>query len=158
MPDRTAALAITAYTATCAAGRGREAIAAALSTRTSGLVANDFTSHPLPCYIGRVAGLEQASLPGEYAAYEARNQRLGWLGLTQDGFFERATAARERYGADRVAIVLGTSTSSIGETELAYGRSATMAVSTPSNAKRRCTNRIRCPRSCSLRSDCAAPV
>ena len=120
LPDRTAALAITAYTATCAAGRGREAIAAALSTRTSGLVANDFTSHPLPCYIGRVAGLEQASLPGEYAAYEARNQRLGWLGLTQDGFFERATAARERYGADRVAIVLGTSTSSIGETELAY--------------------------------------
>ena len=120
LPDRIAALAITAYTATCAAGRGREAIAAALASSTSGLVANDFTSHPLPCFIGRVAGIEQAALPAEYAQYEARNQRLGWLGLTQDGFFERAAEARERYGADRVAVVLGTSTSSIGETEIAY--------------------------------------
>ena len=120
LPHRIASLAITAFTATCAAGRGREAIAAALVTRTSGLIENNFTTHPLPCYIGRVAGLEDISLPEGFLAYEARNQRLGWLGLLQDGFYEAAIAARERYGPDRVAVVLGTSTSSIGETELAY--------------------------------------
>jgi 3-oxoacyl-[acyl-carrier-protein] synthase-1 len=119
LPQRIASLAITAYTATCAAGRGRAALADALVTRSSGLAPNDFTTHPLPCYIGRVAGLEDLSLPEGFLAYEARNQRLTWLGLIQDGFYERAIAARERHGAARVAVVLGTSTSSIGETELA---------------------------------------
>ncbi|MEP6939952.1 MAG: beta-ketoacyl-[acyl-carrier-protein] synthase family protein [Rudaea sp.] len=115
-----ASASITAYTATCAAGRGREAIAAALKARSTGLTANTFTSQSLKCFIGRVAGLEDAALPAELSAYDARNQRLAWLGLREDGFTEHAAAARERYGADRVAVVLGTSTSSIGETELAY--------------------------------------
>ncbi len=120
MPHRIAPLAITAYTATCAAGRGREQLAQALATRTSGLTPNNFSSAPLPCWIGRVSGLEQASLPDDFARFDARNQRLAWLGLQQDDFLARARAARERYGADRVALVLGTSTSSIGETEAAY--------------------------------------
>lgn len=120
MPHRIAPLAITAYTATCAAGRGCEQLAHALATRTSGLTRNDFSSAPLPCWIGRVAGLEDAPLPDEFAHFDARNQRLAWLGLQQDDFLARARAARERYGADRIALVLGTSTSSIGETESAY--------------------------------------
>ena len=48
------------------------------------------------------------------------HHRLAWLGLNQDGFFDRALAIW-RYGASRVALILGTSTSSMGETERAYG-------------------------------------
>jgi len=118
LSSRIAPLAITAYTATSAAGRGVEALAQSLAQRRSGLTANDFDS--LPCWIGRVRGLEQSSLPAAAERWEARNHRLAWLGLNQDGFRERALAAIERYGAARVAIVLGTSTSSIGETERAY--------------------------------------
>jgi 3-oxoacyl-[acyl-carrier-protein] synthase-1 len=120
LPARIPPLAITAYTATCAAGRGLDALAGALRARRSGLIENDLADHPRPCFIGRVGGLEDIALPAALARHDARNNRLAWLGLQQDGFLERAGAVRERYGADRVALVLGTSTSSIGETEAAY--------------------------------------
>ncbi|HST26784.1 MAG TPA: beta-ketoacyl-[acyl-carrier-protein] synthase family protein [Rudaea sp.] len=113
-------LAITAYTVTCAAGRGRDASARALAARASGLRKNDFAEWPLPCWIGRVAGIEDAPLPSAWTHWESRNHRLAWMALNEDGFRERAHAAIERYGASRVALILGTSTSSIGETERAY--------------------------------------
>jgi 3-oxoacyl-[acyl-carrier-protein] synthase-1 len=113
-------VAISAYTATCAAGRGTDALVRALRERRGGLVANDLPEHPLPCFIGRVAGLEDVLLPAQLARFGSRNNRLAWLGLQQDGFAERARAARERYGSARVALVLGTSTSNIEETETAY--------------------------------------
>ena len=113
-------LAITAFTATSAAGRGADALALALAQRKSGLVENDFGPAPLPCWIGQVAGLDEICLPAPLANWDSRNHRLAWLGLHQDGFREHAAAAIERYGSARVALVLGTSTSSIGETEHAY--------------------------------------
>lgn len=120
LPARIAPLAVTAYTATCAAGHGSEAIARALETRRGGLTDNTFSTQPLECQIGRVDGLEQIVLPDALARFDSRNHRLAWLGLNQDGFLDRAHALRERIGAARVALVLGTSTSSIGETERAY--------------------------------------
>jgi 3-oxoacyl-[acyl-carrier-protein] synthase-1 len=120
LPARIAPLAITACTATCATGRGLGAIARALETRSGGLIENTFSSQPLACKIGRIDGLEQLGLPAALAAFESRNHRLAWLGLNQDDFLARALALRERHGAARIALVLGTSTSSIGETELAY--------------------------------------
>lgn len=120
MPSRIQPLAITAYTATSALGHGRAAHAEALRTRRSGLRANDFTQTPLPCAIGRVAGLESAPLPAAHAQHDCRNNRLAWLGLGADGFLDAARAAIERYGAGRVALVVGTSTASIGATEEAY--------------------------------------
>jgi 3-oxoacyl-[acyl-carrier-protein] synthase-1 len=113
-------LAITAFTATSAAGRGVDELALALAQRKSGLVENDFGPAPLTCWIGQVPGLDEISLPAALATWDSRNNRLAWLGLNQDGFRGRALAAIERYGAARVALVLGTSTSSIGETERAY--------------------------------------
>ncbi len=120
LPSRIPPLAITAFTATCAAGRGAPALAHALAKRQSGLTPNDYSTRPLACWIGRVAGIEQMAPPAELAHFDSREHRLAWLGLNQDGFLERARALRERYGATRVALVLGTSTSSIGETERAY--------------------------------------
>ena len=120
LPNSIAPLAITAYTATCAAGRGRDELADALQRRRTGLIENDLAEHALPCFIGRVAGLEQLPLPDHLARFDARNNRLAWLGLEQDGFRERVRDLRERLGADRIALILGTSTSSIGETEAAY--------------------------------------
>ncbi|WP_291183652.1 beta-ketoacyl-ACP synthase [Dokdonella sp.] len=120
MPSRIPPLAITAYTATSALGRGRDAHAAALHARRSGLRANDFTREPLPCAIGRVDGVEAAALPPAQAGHDSRNNRLAWLGLGADGFLDAARACIERHGAGRVALVVGTSTASIGATEQAY--------------------------------------
>jgi 3-oxoacyl-[acyl-carrier-protein] synthase-1 len=115
-------LSITAFTATCAAGAGRAELLRALDTGRSGLSPNDFGREPLKTWVGRVPGIEDSPLPGDLSHYECRNNRLAWMGLRRDGFLEAVEAARRRYGSDRVALVLGTSTSSIGATEEAYTR------------------------------------
>jgi len=120
VPAPIAPLRIAAYTVTSAAGIGKAPLRAALSESRSALTANDFGPAPLPTWIGRVAGLESAPLPKPLAAWECRNNRLAWLGLNGDAFIDAVHAARERHGAARVAVVLGTSTSSIGATEDAY--------------------------------------
>jgi 3-oxoacyl-[acyl-carrier-protein] synthase-1 len=115
-------LAVSAYTATSALGHGLESHVAALAASRGGLRPNDFSSAPLACWIGRVDGVEDAPLPAAHAVWECRNNRLAWLGLHQDHFLERALDARQRYGAARIALVLGTSTGSIGATEEGYRR------------------------------------
>jgi len=115
-------LRVTSHSIACAAGIGLPALSAALRNAASGLRPNDFGESPLATWIGRVSGVEDVRLPGHLLEWDCRNNRLAWMGLTSDGFLERAVAARNRYGADRVALVLGTSTSSIGATEEAYRR------------------------------------
>jgi 3-oxoacyl-[acyl-carrier-protein] synthase I len=117
-----APLAIPAFTVTSALGRGREAHRRALQEARGGLRTNDFSSAPLECWVGRVDGLEQAALPPALASWECRNNRLAWLGLQQDGFLDAVNAARDRHGATRIALLVGTSTASIGATEAAYRR------------------------------------
>ena len=87
---------------------------------TSALKPNDFGVEPLATWIGRVAGVESSPLPNALAAWECRNDRLAWLGLNADAFIDTVQGARRRHGAARVAVVVGTSTSSIGATEDAY--------------------------------------
>jgi len=116
------ALAITAFTSTSAAGTGNAAFADALRQRRPGLRPNDFTHHPLPTWIGRVAGIDDVEWPARFAQWDCRNNRLAWLGLQADGFLDAVARATRRHGASRVAIVIGTSTSSIGATEEAYAR------------------------------------
>ena len=122
MPNPIDPVTITAFTATSALGRGRDAHVEALRGRRGGLRANDFTEEPLTCAIGRVDGLETLSLPDAHARFECRNNRLAWLGAQGDGFLDAARAAVARHGADRVALLVATSTSSIGATEEAYAR------------------------------------
>ena len=115
-------LRVTAYTVCTAAGTGRAATLNALDERRSGLTRNDFGPSPLATWIGRVPGLEQDALPTAWAEWECRNNRLAWRGLVTDDFNDAVGAARERYGAGRIAVVIGTSTASIGASEEAYRR------------------------------------
>ncbi len=54
--------------------------------------------------------------------YDCRNNRLAQLCLEQDGFAGQVAAARDRHGAGRIGFYLGTSTSGLHATELAYRR------------------------------------
>lgn len=116
------AIAIRAYTATTALGRGNAAQREALRARRSGLRRNDFGDAPLPTWIGRVDGLEEAALPAALARWECRNNRLAWLALQQDGVQAALDGLIAGHGAERIALVIGTSTSSIGASEEAYAR------------------------------------
>lgn len=115
-------LAITHATLTTALGAGMAAHLEALEAGRSGLAPCHFMDVKLPGWVGEVAGVDDVALPGALAAHDCRNNRLAWLGLQQDGLIEAAAAARARWGAHRVAVLLGTSTSGILSTELAYRR------------------------------------
>ena len=115
-------LHISAFTVCSAMGDGRAATLEALQQRRTGLTRNDFGASPLPTWIGRVPGLEDQPLPSALSEWDCRNNRLAWRGLVTDDFISAALAARDRYGADRIAVVMGTSTSSIGASEEAYTR------------------------------------
>lgn len=113
-------IGVDAYTLTCACGTGLEALRASLRERRSGLRANDFPHSGLATWIGRVEGVDELELPAELRSWESRNNRLALLGLGQDDFLQHVDEALARWGADRVAVVVGTSTSSIGRTEAGY--------------------------------------
>lgn len=115
-------LILSRYTVVSAMGNGLEETYRALQDRRSGLRPCDFEDVGIKTYIGRVEGLEDVggSLSNGLGAFDCRNNRLALSGLEQDGFRHAALEARARYGAHRVAVILGTSTSGILETEHAY--------------------------------------
>ena len=121
-------VAISAHTATTAVGRGQRALLEALRTRRGGLkryqarrdFASDIDGPALDTWIGEVEGLHSTTLPQQWSRYDCRNNRLAWLGLHQDEFVGKARAAVARYGAARVAVIIGTSTSGIAHAEGAY--------------------------------------
>lgn len=112
-------LFLTASSAVSALGHGAAAHRDALLARRSGLRPNDFDPG-VGGWIGRVEGVEDHALPEALAEWDCRNNRLADLALRADGFAEAVAAARERYGAHRIAVVLGTSTSGILAAEEAY--------------------------------------
>jgi len=122
MPAMPPSLAIAALTATSAMGTGVAATRRALHDRRGGLAPCDLPGMPPGIWVGRVPGLEEVALPDGLARFDCRNNRLAELALRQDGFLTAAEAARERFGAARVAVIMGTSTSGIAETEAAYAR------------------------------------
>jgi len=80
----------------------------------------DFETVDLNTLIGEVAGVDAVKMPADMADYNCRNNRLAKLGLEQDGFNDAVNMAAEKYGRDRVGVFIGTSTSGIFETELAF--------------------------------------
>jgi 3-oxoacyl-[acyl-carrier-protein] synthase-1 len=113
-------LVLSAFTATSCLGRGLAPTLAALRAERSGLAPCAFETVRLQTCIGEVAGVDDTTLPQGLAAFECRNNRLAWLALSQDGMAQAVAAAARRYGAGRVGVFLGTSTSGILESEIAY--------------------------------------
>jgi 3-oxoacyl-[acyl-carrier-protein] synthase I len=113
-------LLLSATTATSCLGVGLDAHRAALHEGRSGLRPCAFETVKLPTWVGEVDGVDAHPLPAALAVYECRNNRLALLALQADGFESRVRAAVARHGAGRVGVFMGTSTSGILQTELAY--------------------------------------
>ena len=112
-------LSISHYTVTSALGAGRDTHLRALRSGETGLRHQTFETCDLPCWTGLVNDLD-APLAGELAEWDCRNNRLAWRALQQDSFLHAAQTLRERYGATRVGVFIGTSTAGVHSTELAY--------------------------------------
>jgi len=115
-------LQLTCTTLTSCLGRGLDATLAALRSRASGLAPCRFETAVLDTCVGEVAGVDEVRLAPALGAYDCRNNRLAALALAQDGFADAVSAAAARLGARRIGVFLGTSTSGILQTELAYRR------------------------------------
>ena len=115
-------LAISALTTVNALGVGLEATARGLKESRSGLRRCDYEDARLDTFIGRVDGVEDAPITGPLAVFDCRNNRLGLMALRADGFAGSVAAAVRRYGAERIGLILGTSTSGVREGERAFAR------------------------------------
>ena len=115
-------LALSAFTASSALGTGQAATLQALREGRGGLRHTGFDVIEAPMWLGQAPGVDEERLPPALAHWNCRNNRLAWQGLQADGFAARVDAARQRHGAHRVAVLLGTSTSGILQTEAAYRR------------------------------------
>ena len=122
MPAAFTPLSMAACSAVSAMGVGVAATRAALHARRGGLRPAGEADGPEGTWVGRVDGLEDAAPPAALAQYDCRNNRLAELALRADGFAEAVRASADRHGAHRLAVILGTSTSGIAETEAAYAR------------------------------------
>ena len=113
-------LLISDYSIVTSLGAGRRPTAEALRTGRSGLRHCDFETVTLDTFIGPVADIEERPVAAELARYDCRNNRLAQRALEQDGFAEAVAAARQEYGAERIGVFIGTSTSGLLQAELAY--------------------------------------
>jgi 3-oxoacyl-[acyl-carrier-protein] synthase I len=113
-------LLLSNYTATSCLGVGLDATWQALQAQRSGLKPCDFETVTLNTHIGEVPGLDAVTLPSSLRVFDCRNNRLALLALQQDGFAQAVQQAAQQYGAGRIGIFLGTSTSGMLQTELAY--------------------------------------
>jgi 3-oxoacyl-[acyl-carrier-protein] synthase-1 len=117
-------LVLSALSTVNALGVGLDATMRGLRENRSGLRFCDYEDARLDTYIGRIDGVEQAPIEGALARYDCRNNRLAQMALWADGFADAVAAAAGRYGADRIALILGTSTSGLREGERAFARRA----------------------------------
>lgn len=117
---------------TSALGAGLTPTIEAMRQQRSGVRPMRWETVDLDTCLGEVAGLDDYRLREDLAAFDCRNNRLAQLGLEQDGFAAAVREAMRRHGPDRIGVFLGTSTSGILSSELAYRqRDATGAFTTP---------------------------
>ena len=122
-------LFLNCYAIASSAGIGLDTTAQALGEMRSGLAACTFETVRLDTFVGQIADAVLAPTRADLAEFDCRNNRIAQLCLQQDGFDQSVTAAREIYGPTRIGVFVGTSTSGILETELAYrGRDASGAL------------------------------
>jgi 3-oxoacyl-[acyl-carrier-protein] synthase-1 len=110
------------YAVASSAGIGLDSTAQALGEMRSGLAACAFETARLDTFVGQISDSLLAPVRADLAAFDCRNNRVAQLCLQQDGFDQSVLAAREKYGPARIGVFVGTSTSGIHETELAYRR------------------------------------
>ena len=114
------AIRIAKYTLASACGHGVRALGQALEHHQTPLQPNRFSDSTLDTWIGCVEGVDDVTLPESLQALNSRNNRLAHLALSLDNFDSAVAEVIAEKGADRIGVVLGTSTSSVGRTEVGY--------------------------------------
>ena len=107
-------------TVTSALGRGCDAMLRALREHRGALARNAFAGEHYDTWTGVVEKLDGVALPIGMERFDCRSNRLMELALLQDGFADAVLATREKHGAHRIGLYVGTSSAGILEVELGY--------------------------------------
>ena len=107
---------ITAYSACNGLGQTTDEVLGGLFAGRRGLTPAD-ASLGVATWVGAVPG-ELPALTGKLAGYESRQARI--VQLVTVPLLPAVERAKQRWGADRIGLVLGTSTAGIAESERAY--------------------------------------
>ena len=101
-------------------GAGTRQTIGALREQRGGLAPCRFETITLDTWVGEVAGVDEVVIDAALAPFDCRNNRLAQLALRGDGFEAAVASLKERYGASRIGVFVGTSTAGILQTEIAY--------------------------------------
>lgn len=104
------------YESTTAAGLNLSELRNSLDQQRSGLRPNDIDGCDIDTWIGRVSGLSKIDL----GPWQSRNNALAALGLEQGNILKRMEQLKQRFSPAKIGVIVGSSTSSIDRTELAY--------------------------------------
>lgn len=112
---------VTAYTAVTACGSGTGALKDALLAERCCLAPPRLICPDFPTFTGEI-DFPLPEVDDALKAYDTRNARIALAALDceEQRFRNAVGEAAARYGAGRIGVIIGTSTSGIYETELAY--------------------------------------
>ena len=113
-------VAIVDYDITCAAGTGLQAVRQSLRDQLSGLQPNDLPYSSLDTWIGKVSAVDDAEWSNDQQSWKSRNNSLIRLALNQGQLKNTVANMQDKFGPERVGLVMGSSTSSIDRSESAY--------------------------------------
>lgn len=113
-------LRISAASLVSALGQGRDAHIGALREQRCGLRPCAFDDADLATWIGEVDAVDAVELPADLSAYACRNNKLAYLALADPSLARAVDDAKGAYGAQRIGVFVGTSTSGLQYTEHAY--------------------------------------
>jgi len=118
----TKSVAITAYTTLNACGLGNKALSQALENNQSSLSELELFEVNFKTLVGEIKQ-PLATISNHLQAYQSRNAQVALTALNyqEDGLRLAIEKAKQYYGAERIAVIIGTSTSGLYETESAYG-------------------------------------
>ena len=113
--DRNVALPVTAYTAVSNCGSGANALYQSLLRGKTALKKMQLFSLDFPAYVGEIPQHLLPALDPGLQAYSTRNTQiaLAALNVEHDQLRENMKRVKQIYGARRIGIVIGTSTSGI---------------------------------------------
>ncbi len=112
---------ITAYATISGCGLGNESLYQGLLHNQTTLGELSVLDIPFTTPVGEIK-TDLPEIRPELIAYDSRNARvaLAALNFSEDGLRVAIEAAKSSFGKDRIGVVIGTSTSGLFETEIAY--------------------------------------
>jgi len=108
------------YDLVSAAGENKQQLLSSIQHQSSGLIKNNFPGSGLNTWIGQVSAIDDYSWQGAAKAWQSRNNALAAIAYENDRLKQKLNFLIQKFGANRIAVIIGSSTASIDRTESAY--------------------------------------